>query len=175
MKSIKSRILALLSSIGALFMGACGGACGVACLAGGCCGGTALFGLIGLSGSTLTYFEKLTPVFLVVTILSLSYAFYKAYKPKPADCCDTATDNCENSCCVKEKKTSFFQSKSFLWATTILCAIMWLYPYMSKINKSDSNCTPSSQISDSTVINNAPKIGSCCPGTKDCSTGCSKN
>jgi len=186
-KSIKSRIAAILSSIGALIMSTCGGACGAACLVGGCCGGTALFGLVGLSGSTLKFFEKLTPVFLVLTVLSLSYAFYKAYKPKPVDCCDTANDNSRDSCCVKEKKTSFFQSKSFLWATTILCAIMWIYPYVSTIDNSNPNCTANSTISDSTAMcgdslatnnkdttNNGSKNNPCCPETNPCSKECSK-
>ena len=131
--SIKERITALFSSIGSLIASSCGGACGVACIAGGCCGSTALFGLIGLSGSTLRFFEKLTPLFLGITILSLSYAFYKAYKPTSNRNCNTANTDDMNTCCAKEKKMSFFQSKSFLWAITILCAIMWLYPYAGKI------------------------------------------
>jgi len=188
---MKSKIVSILSSISALIIGSCGGACGLACLTGGCCGGVALFGLIGLSGSTLQFFEKLTPVFLVLTILSLSYAFYKAYKPKPVDYCNTANDNNGDSCCVKEKKASFFQSKSFLWATTILCAIMWIYPYASKLNNSNtSSCSFASNVTDTIVKNTSviknsceqnkdtiiigSKINPCCPKTNTCSKKCSK-
>lgn len=146
---MKTKFLAILSSFGALIMGCFGGACGIVCLAGGCCGGIALFGLIGISGATLSFLEKLKPVFLVVTVLSLSYAFYKAYKPKPVECCNTDKTTNEMSCCIKEQKTSFFQSKSFLWATTILCIILWLYPYIPKLNdNSNSQCCPSSNTQD---------------------------
>lgn len=171
MKTIKSRFLALFSSIGALF-GSCGGACGVACAASGCCGSYALFGFIGISSSSLKFFEKLTPVFLALTIFSLAYAFYKAYKPKEANCCDSGNSN--SDCCNSPKKTIFFQSKSFLWAITIMSAIMWTYPYVSKINNSNSNCTQSLQVSDST-LNIAPIIGSCCPQPTYCSSECGTN
>lgn len=170
MKTIKSRFPALFSSIGSL-VGSCGGACGVACAASGCCGSYALFGLIGLSGSSMKFFEKLTPLFLVLTIFSLSYAFYIAYKPKEANCCDPEQKNTGPDCCNAPKKTNFLQSKSFLWAITILSAIMWLYPYVPKTNSSNSNCTQSSPVSDST-LNTAPSKVSCCPQTTDCSSEC---
>jgi mercuric ion transport protein len=129
--SIKSRIISLFSSASAM-IGACGGICGAACGT-GCCGGLAipLFGFLGLSSSAVHFFEKLKPVFLLITIMSLAYAFYKAYQPKPAVSFDADCDT-PNSCCVPEKQT-FIQSKSFLWAITILCAIMWLYPYVDNI------------------------------------------
>ncbi len=66
MKTIKSKFIALFSSIGAL-LGSSVGACGVVCAASGCCGSYALFGLIGLSSSSMKFFEKLTPFFLVLT------------------------------------------------------------------------------------------------------------
>ena len=148
---MKSKIISILSSIGALIMGCFGGACGVACISGGCCGGAALFGLIGLSGSTLQYFEKLTPVFLVLTIVSLSYAFYKAYKPIPVNCCNKNNNDSFSKLLYKKRSTKiFFNSKSFLWATTILCVIMWLYPYTSKFH---INTAPDCNATDTTVNN----------------------
>lgn len=172
MKTIKSRFVALFSSIGA-FLGSCGGACGVACAASGCCGSYALFGFIGLSGSSIKFFEKLMPFFLALTILSLSYAFYKAYKPKEANCCDSENNNRSSDCCDTPKKTNFFQSKSFLWAITIMSALMWTYPYISKINNSNSNSIQSSQVSDCPE-NSVQNIESCCPQTQtdDCSSEC---
>lgn len=126
----KSRIASLLSSAGA-FLGACGGICGSACLTGACCGSAALpvLASIGLSGSAYVFFEKLKPLFLAATIAGLGYAFYKAYKPVPAvvsgtDCC------APGSCCAPEKGT-FIRSKAFLWGITVLCAAMWLYPYIA--------------------------------------------
>lgn len=50
--SIKSRLAALFSSLGAM-VGACGSICGSACLTGACCGTLTLplFGFLGLSSS----------------------------------------------------------------------------------------------------------------------------
>lgn len=126
----KSRIASLLSSTGA-FLGACGGICGSACLMGACCGSAVvpLLGFLGLSGYAYIFFEKLKPIFLVATIVSLVYAFYRAYKPVPAAA--PGTDCCERGfCCSPEKKT-FFNSKAFLWGITALCALMWLRPYIA--------------------------------------------
>jgi len=142
---MKEKIVSVFSSIGALIWGCFGGSCGIACLAGGCCGGTALLGLFGLSSSTLGIMEKLTPVFLGLTILSLGYAFYQAYKPKPAACCTDKNNLLSNNCCDDQKKTSFFKSKSFLWIITIVCAIMWIYPLMfqsSAKNADSAACCP---------------------------------
>lgn len=171
MKTIKSRFLALFSSIGSL-LGSCGGACGVACAASGCCGSYALFGFIGLSSSSMKFFEKLMPIFLALTILSLSYAFYKAYKPKEANCCDSENNKNGSDCCNTPKKTTFFQSKSFLWAITIMSAIMWTYPYISKINKSNSNSIQNSQVSNYHENNIQKDIEGCCIKPVNCSLEC---
>jgi hypothetical protein len=172
MKTIKSRFLALFSSIGALFA-SCGGACGVACAASGCCGSYALFGFIGISSSSMKFFEKLTPFFLILTILSLSYAFYKAYKPKDADCCNSENSNCSSDCCSTPKKTIFIQSKSFLWAITIMSAILWTYPYFSKLSGKDSSCNTKTEVLDKASIQCDTSKTGCCSQTIDCSTACS--
>ena len=138
--SIKSRLAALFSSLGAM-VGACGSICGSACLPGACCGTLTLplFGFLGLSSSALQFLEKLKPVFLLITILSLAYAFYKAYKPKQTVTID-AKCRTSSTCCVTEKQT-FIQSKAFLWAVTILCTIMWLYPLKDVPSRdSQNNC-----------------------------------
>jgi hypothetical protein len=129
--SIKSRIVSLFSSAGAMLT-ACGSICGGACVT-GACGGPALplFGFLGLSSSALHFLEKLKPVFMLITIMSLAYAFYKAYKPRPVVSVDANCDT-PNSCRIPEKQT-FVQSKPFLWAITIVCAMMWLYPYAGNI------------------------------------------
>jgi len=171
MKTIKSRFLALFSSIGSL-LGSCGGACGVACAASGCCGSYALFGFIGLSSSSMKFFEKLTPFFLVLTIFSLAYAFYKAYKPKEANCCDSVNNNSGSDCCNTPKKTNFFQSKSFLWAITIMSAIMWTYPYFSKLNDNKNSCNSNIETVDSFSTDDNSSKKECCPQTTDCSSEC---
>ena len=176
MGSIKSRISAFFSSIGALFIGCCGGggACLGACVGTGCCGSFALFGLIGISSSTLIFLEELKPIFLALTIFSLSYAFYKAYKPKTSNCCSDENGNSNSNCCEDEKKSTFMQSKSFLWATTILCVIMWTYPYVSKTEDKQDCCT---SVQEQVIEGVEPE--SCCPenssesgGKDDCATDC---
>ncbi|MBW6490912.1 MAG: hypothetical protein K0B15_06915 [Lentimicrobium sp.] len=159
---MKEKVVSVFSSLGALISG-CFGSCGVACFATGCCGGTALLGFIGLSGSTLKIFEKLTPIFLVITVLALAYGFYKAYSPKKAECCSPpkTEDKDNSSCCEKEKPVSFFQSKAFLWVVTVLCVIMWTYPLIFKQQSNtvnDSPCCPAS--ADSLK-------SSCCPPLND--------
>jgi len=160
---MKEKIVSVFSSIGALISG-CFGSCGVACLATGCCGGTAILGFIGLSGSVLKVFEVLTPLFLVLTVISLAYGFYKAYKPKKAACCSPAAsgEGASPSCCEKERKESFFQSKSFLWAITVLCIVMWTYPLILNSKNQptqESTCCPAGSV-DSTK-------SACCPPAKD--------
>lgn len=171
MDTIKSRLLALFSSIGALF-GSCGGACGVACAASGCCGSYALFGFIGLSSSSMIFFEKLTPFFFVLTIFSLAYAFYKAYKPKEANCCDSENNNNGSDCCNTHKKTIFFQSKSFLWAITIMSAIMWTYPYFSKLNDNIVNCNSNIETVDKVSTGDNSSNKERCSQTSDCLSKC---
>jgi hypothetical protein len=155
---MKTKISAFLSTVFALITGSCTSACGVACLASGCCGGYAILGFIGISGSAVAFLDKLTPVFLIITVLSLGFAFYKAYKPKPAPCCDTSSKNEEMSCCEPKKKTSLFSSKSFLWSVTVLVIIMWSFTLYKKMNDNSKSTTPNSEIEDS----------SCCPKQSCC-------
>lgn len=165
---MKAKFVSVFSSIGALIWGCIGGTCGVACLAGGCCGGIALLSFLSLSSSSFRFLEKLTPVFLGLTIVSLGYAFYKAYKPVPASCCSENSSSLLSDCCEKEKKASFLKSKSFVWLITIICAIMWTYPYVYKNeikNQTNTACCPSSDIHDSLIGIKTIKVqtNSCCP------------
>ena len=161
---MKSKIISIFSSIGALISGCFGGACGIACLAGGCCGSFAIFGVIGISGSSLAFMQKLTPVFLIITIASLAYAFWVVYKPKPKTCCSPVEEPCnQSSCCSKPKKVSFIKSKSFLWITTIICVVMWTYPLLKNTtNDSDSCCD----------INNNSNAQTCCLSSSANTTHC---
>jgi hypothetical protein len=160
-KKMKAKLLSLFSSMGALIWGCIGGSCGIACFAGGCCGGTALLGFLSLSTTTMGVLQRLTPVFLGVTILSLGYAFYKAYKPRPAVCCADNNNPDSAGCCSKEKKQSFFKSKFFVWIITAVCAIMWVYPFVIQNESNaatDPTCCP-------TVIDSTKT--SCCPQVED--------
>lgn len=172
MKTLKSRFLALFSSLGSL-LGSCGGACGVACAASGCCGSFALFGLIGISSSSMKFLEKLTPFFLVLTIFSLSYAFYKAYKPKEANCCDSGNNNSGSDCCNTPKKSKFFQSKSFLWAITIMSFIIWTYPYFSPLSGDNNSCNSTIETVGNISSGDNSSVKECCSQTSNCSTECS--
>jgi hypothetical protein len=164
---MKSKIVSIFSSIGALISGCFGGACGVACLAGGCCGSYALFGFIGISGSGLAFMQKLTPVFLILTIVSLGYAFYVAYKPKPKPCCTNTNGTPDQApCCSKPAKKSFLKSKSFLWITTVICLVMWTYPYIFKSSsKSASCCDVDSRKKTEICCNSNNQSVNCCPST----------
>jgi hypothetical protein len=180
MKKQRSRFVAILASIGAPVLGGSGGACGVACFAGGCCGGTAIFGLLGVSGSTLSFMQTLTPVFLILTVLSLSYGFYNAYKSRPAVCCAPVSEGETAPCCDTPRKTSFLQSKSFLWVVTLFCVVMGGDPLLSgssqtgnggahraggDYRQSDSVNVKSGQAADA-------KSGACCPAESNCETEC---
>lgn len=121
----KAKIISLCTSAGAM-LGACAGICGSACVTGSCgCFSVPLLGFLGLSTSMFRVLEGLRPAFMVLTVLSLVYAFLQAYRPKPAvsSCADCAPD-----CCGTEKKP-FLQSRTFLWCVTVVCAALWLYPY----------------------------------------------
>lgn len=159
-------------------IGVCGSICGSACVTGPC-GGIALafLGFLGLSSSALHFLETLKPVFLLITIMSLAYAFYKAYKPKPVPAV-VADGDITDSCCVPVKQT-FIQSKSFLWAITILCAIMWLYPYAANSipNTADtpnsSNQPPCNVPCDGKVPETATKVS--LGNQRPCGVPCDSN
>ena len=159
---MKEKIVSIFSSLGALIAG-CFGSCGVACLATGCCGSYALLGFIGLSGSTIKFLGALTPIFLIITVISLAYGFYKAYAVKKATCCVPADKGKEQSsaCCTEEKPKTFFQSKTFLWVVTILCVVMWAYPYVFKNNANAANGAPCCPAPTDTT--QTP----CCPQVQD--------
>lgn len=130
-KTITSNIIAMLSSIGALFS-ACGATCGAVCA-------VPLLSFIGVSGATLSKFswlDKFQPYLIGLTILSLGYGFYQAYRPAKKQNCDDAGCECPPT------KRSFFKSKSFLWIATIFCLFLWTYPLFSSANK--STCDPNS-------------------------------
>jgi hypothetical protein len=156
---MKSKIISVLSSIGAFVVSCFGGACGPACFLSGCCGGTFILGFLGLSSSSIRILNKLTPLFLAFTILSLGYAFYIAYKPKQKKCCESNVDS--QNCCTIKEKTTFFKSKTFLWLITVICFIMWTYPLINNNkpikDKSELSCP---EIKDSMST-------SCCPSAND--------
>jgi hypothetical protein len=128
-KKITSNIIAMLSSIGALFIG-CGATCGAVCT-------VPLLSFIGVSGATLSKFswlDKFQPYLIGLTILSLGYGFYQAYRPVKNKIVKNVGCECPPT------KRNFFTSKSFLWIATLFCLFLWTYPLFSITNK--SACDP---------------------------------
>lgn len=166
-----------LSGLGSIMLSFLGSACGPLCFLTGCCGGTAVLGFIGLSGATLGFISKLTPLFLALTVLSLGYGFYVAYRPKRETCCENSSETSPASCCKPVQKTSFFRSKTFLWVSTILCIVLWTYPLVQNKKNSEpvsGSCCPAVDTThktccpakaDTTVKTNTKSINSnsCCP------------
>lgn len=83
----------------------------------------ALFGGASGGASALSWLEPFRPFLMILSVLALGFAFYKAYKPKKADNC---------GCAVKEKK-SFLASKGFLWGITVFSILMYSFPYYSSV------------------------------------------
>lgn len=90
-----------------------------------CCIGPLVAGIAGLSGaaSTFSWMEPFRPYLIGITVLTLGFAFYQAYKPKKveADCC--AVD--------EAPKKKIFQTKGFLWVVTVLAALFLAFPYFN--------------------------------------------
>ncbi len=82
----------------------------------------AIVGGIGGIASTFTWLEPLRPYLIGLSVISLSAAFYQAYKPKKEIECDCETD----------EKPKFINSKKFLWTITIVSAILLSFPYYSQ-------------------------------------------
>lgn len=90
-----------------------------------CCIAPLLAIVGGVSGgaSMFSWVEPFRPYLITVSALALGYAFYQAYKRKPADDC---------GCEVPEKK-SFFNSKGFLWGVTLVSILLFTFPHYAGI------------------------------------------
>ncbi len=90
----------------------------------------AIIGGIGGIASAFTWLEPLRPYLIGLSIVSLTAAFYQAYKPKKEIECDCETDLQEDG---TEGKPKFINSKKFLWSITIVSALLLSFPYYSQI------------------------------------------
>lgn len=82
-----------------------------------------LLALLGITGSTLSMFDRIAPLrpyLLMTTALILAIAFYRAQKLSPKD-----------DCGCPEKK-SWLQSKGFLWMVTAIAIGLATIPYYAK-------------------------------------------
>jgi copper chaperone CopZ len=88
----------------------------------------ALLGGVSGVASVFSFIEPARPYLIGISVLALGYAFYQAYKPKPADDC---------GCEVDEKK-SFLNSKAFLWTITVISIVLYSLPYTNSIFSSNT-------------------------------------
>lgn len=90
-----------------------------------------ILGVIGGSSSlvsTVSWLEPFRPFFIGGTILLLGFAWYSSFKPGAKDDCG----------CEPEKK-SFFQSRKFLGAVTVLSLLLLSFPSYSKYLMQDNS------------------------------------
>ncbi len=112
-----------------------GGGIITALLASLCCITPVLAVLGGLGGiaTTFSFLEPLRPYLIGLTVIVLSYAFYKAYSKSPSDKPKKAGDiecECEDKNSIQ--KIKFINSKKFLWIITAVSALLITFPYYSK-------------------------------------------
>lgn len=91
-----------------------------------CCVGPLVLITLGISGawiSTLTQFEVIRPIAISVTVLFVSFAFYKIYKqPKSCD---------SEKVCSKEgyKKAN----KTILWIAVLIIGLLISFPWYAPL------------------------------------------
>lgn len=90
----------------------------------------AIIGGIGGIASAFTWLEPLRPYLIGLSVISLSAAFYQAYKPKKEIDCDCETEYLSAD---KAGKPKFINSKKFLWSITIISAVLLSFPYYSQV------------------------------------------
>lgn len=92
-----------------------------------CCITPLLAILAGSSGlvTTFSWIEPVRPYLIGLTIGILGFAWYLKLKPKTQEEIDCA--------CDEEAKSSFWQSKNFLFIVTVFAGLMLAFPYYSNI------------------------------------------
>jgi len=92
---------------------------------------------LGISGawvSSLTVLQPYRPIFIIVTLLFLGYAFYRVYrKPKEEDCEP-------GSYCANPKSDRI--NKIALWTVTLLVIGLLVFPYLVPMTSQASTATP---------------------------------
>lgn len=108
-----------------------------ALLASLCCITPVLAVLGGISGiaSSFSFLDPLRPYFIAFTVVVLGYAFYNAYKPRKKNDVEC---NCEQTASADERtenkfRTSFINSKKFLWIITAVSIVLISFPYYSQV------------------------------------------
>ena len=81
----------------------------------------ALIAGIGGVASAFNWLDPLRPYLIGLTVLVLGLAWFQKIKSQKA----------EKDCCTPNKKTPFFQTKSFLLLVTVFAAAMLAFPHYS--------------------------------------------
>lgn len=91
-----------------------------------CCITPVLALIAGAGGfaSAFSWLEPARPYLIGLTVLVLGTAWYSKLRPKNQEA------DCE---CEEDKKTSFFQTKTFLGIITVFAALMIAFPYYGQI------------------------------------------
>ncbi|MFB6307515.1 MAG: mercuric transporter MerT family protein [Flavobacteriales bacterium] len=133
-----------------------------------CCWGPALLaGVAGLTGTAylFSWLHPLKPYLAGIAVISLSIAFYQAYRKK-----NTEDAGCQY--CVAEQKKKSRITKTVLWAVTIFAALSFGYPYYSSTLLANTKIY--SQVADTTKNEKEVELkvtGMSCTG---CSNRCQK-
>lgn len=92
-----------------------------------CCLTPILALIAGTSGiaSTFSWVEPFRPYLIGLTIIVLVFAWYHKLRPKTQEEIDCA--------CEDDAKSSFWQSKKFLFIVTVFAGLMLAFPYYSNI------------------------------------------
>ncbi len=90
-----------------------------------CCITPVLAVVAGFSGaaSALSWLAPFRPLFIVLTVVVLGFAWFQQLKTKKEIDCDCETD----------EKKSFLQTKKFLGGVTVLAALLLAFPYYSSV------------------------------------------
>ncbi len=120
-----------------------------------CCIAPLLALIAGVSGfaSAFTWLEPLRPYLIVLTVVTLGYAWYQKLKSKEEIECDCETD----------EKPSFLQSKKILGIVTVFAILMLAFPYYnSAVFSSKQDMSEVQQVELTTV--NLQVSGMTCQG-----------
>lgn len=138
------------------------GAVGAAFAASACCIGPLLVLFLGTGGALASGFSSLAkfrPLFVVITILSLGWAYYKlVYKPKKVSC--EPGSQCENPATRKGHKILF-------WSIAVLSVILLAFPYILPMKNTSGAAVETHQKTETVVLNvHGMTCSSCATGVE---------
>lgn len=111
-------------------------ALGTAVAASLCCLTPVMGILAGVGGiaSTFSWLDPARPYLIAVTVLVLSFAWYKKLRPAKSDGIDCT--------CETNEKPGFWQTKAFLAVVTLTAGLLAAFPYYSGVFFKSANAAP---------------------------------